>query len=119
MIPAAEAAVQRMLTKSFVDADAETVILQALSKVGNGAGGFRESRVPRAPQTMRLIPLGSGQERTLTDGSVVSAQYALLGYYGSAMERLDEFTLAGKNYRIVFVNENREYETKGEAILVG
>jgi hypothetical protein len=119
MIPAAEAAVQRRLTEAFVDADAEEVVLQALVKVMNGAGGFSTSRIPRPPQIMRLSPSGTGVERQLPDGRIVTSSHTLLGYYGTVMDRGDWFTLGGREYEIVFVHENQEYQTKGEVILRG
>jgi hypothetical protein len=32
------------------------------------------------------------------------------------MERWDTFTMAGVRYQVVFINENRTYEVKGEVV---
>lgn len=119
MIPAAEAAVQRQLTAWFIAADVEAVVLERPTKTSNGAGGFKKTFAPLAPQEMRLIPQGSGVERNLEDGRVVASTHVLMGNYGADMLRGDTFSLGGRDYEIVFINENREYEVKGEVILVG
>lgn len=119
MIPAAEAKVQRAITKAFVDADSETVVLNARQKVDNGAGGFRWTETPRQPQVCRLNPLGEGAERLGSDGRMVSSTHTLVGYYGTIMDRFDRFTLGGRDYEITYVYENREYQTKAEVISLG
>lgn len=119
MIPAAEAAAQRSITKAFVDADAETIVLKARVKTANGAGGHRWSDTPRQPQTMRLNPLSEGAERLNSDGRMVQSTHTLVGYYGTTMERFDRFSIGGRDYEITYVYENREYQTKSEVISLG
>lgn len=118
MIPGAEAEIQRGLTKWFVEADVESVVLRRRTKVSDGAGGFVMASSALAPQPMRLIPLGSPVERSTGDGKVVTANFALLGLYGADMARFDRFTLGGEEYEVVFLYENKEYETKGEVVIV-
>jgi hypothetical protein len=119
MIPAAEAAVQRAVTRAFVDADAESVVLNARVKVSNGAGGYRWEESPRPAQVCRLNPLSEGAERMSSDGRLVQSTHTLVGYYGTVMDRFDRFTLGGRTYEITYVYENREYQTKAEVIHVG
>jgi hypothetical protein len=71
-------------------------------------------------QTMRLIPAQDGaQERFTADGKAVRPTYMLQGRYDADMERWDTFVHAGHRYEVVFVNENRQYQVKGEVVYHG
>lgn len=118
MIPPKEAEVQRKLTSWFVDADVEEVTLERPARISDGAGGWVNSFQPWMPQRMRLVPGAAPVERLTSDGLLVTPNYTLLGLYGASMERFDRFTLGGVKYEIVFVHENREYQTKGEVISI-
>jgi hypothetical protein len=64
---------------------------------------------------MRLIPLGDGATlRTTANGEEVTPTYMLLGEYTVDMQRWDTFTVNGRRYQVVFINENQQYEVKGE-----
>ena len=121
MIATAEAAIQRQLTKAFIEADVLPVVLVRSTWTSDGGGGsVKGDPLPLAPQRMRLIPLGDGaQERFDANGESVRPSYKLLGLYDADMERFDEFVLNGSRYEIVFVTENRQYETKGEVAYRG
>ena len=83
---------------------------------------MRSNPVDLPPQRMRIIPLGEGgstPERFNSNGEAVRPTYKLLGLYDCDMERYDEFELEGTRYEIVFVNQNRQYEVKGEAAYRG
>ena len=116
-----ELAVQRRLSKAFIDADYLTVILERSSWVSDGSGGsVRQDPTPLPPQRMRLIPLGDGaQERFTANGETVTPAYMLLGEYTADLERWDEFTLNGRRYEVVFLNENQQYEKKAEVAYRG
>lgn len=118
-IPEAEAKVQRAITKAFVDADAEQIVLNRRVKVDNGAGGYRWEESPRPVQTMRLNPLSEGGERLNSDGRMVQSTHTLVGYYGSVIGRFDRFVLNGRPYEVTYVFENNEYQTKAEVVYIG
>lgn len=121
MISPVELAVQKELTKAFVEADVIVVTLTRSEWVSDGAGGsVRTDPVALAPQRMRLIPLGDGaQERFNSNGEEVRPSYKLLGKHDADMERWDEIILSGVRYEVVWVNENRQYEVKGEVAYRG
>lgn len=122
MIPAVELAAQRRLTASFIEADPLEIQLMRATRTPNGSGGYRTS--DPAPvgglQRLRLIPLQDGQtERYDANGKQVFPQYMLMGPHDADMQRWDTFELAGTRYQIVFINQNSQYETKGEVAYLG
>lgn len=119
-IEAAELAAQRLLTKAFIQADYLLVPLTRHVMMPDGAGGTEDVEVVLPEQTMRLLPLGDGAEERLTaDGRAVRPSYMLQGMHDADMERWDTFTLDGHRYEVVFVNENRQYQVKGEVYYRG
>jgi len=116
-----ELAVQRQLSKAFINADYLTVILERSVWVSDGSGGsVRQPPAPLAPQRMRLIPLGDGaQERFTASGEAVTPSYMLMAEHTADLERWDEFTLNGRRYEVVFLNENQQYEKKAEVAYRG
>jgi hypothetical protein len=115
-IEAAELAVQRNLTAAFIAADWMMVALERRTRTADGEGGYLEGpAVPLAAQRMRLIPRQDGSvERMTADGKVVLPAYSLMGSHDADMERWDEFEVNGHRYQVVFINQNRQYEVKGE-----
>jgi hypothetical protein len=113
---------QRANTVAFIKADSFTVVLERSVWASDGAGGtVKGDPAPLPAQVMRLIPLrdvGSVQ-RTTADGQAVEPTYALLGSYDADMERWDTFLLDDVEYEVVFVNQSRQYETKGEVFYRG
>lgn len=116
-----ELAAQRTLTRAFIAADEDDVVLGRRTRTANGSGGYVLSAPSPLPsQPMRLIPLQSGAtERHTLDGKLVEPTYALLADYDGDMQRGDLFTVHGRRYEVVFVNENQSYELKGEVIYHG
>lgn len=117
----AELAAQRRLTKTFVWADAKDIELVRTERVPDGAGGvILGDPVRLPPQTMRLIPGQDGaQERFTAEGVAVKPSYKLLGTHEADMQRWDTFELDGHRYEVVFINENRQYQVKGEVVYHG
>jgi hypothetical protein len=120
-IASGELAIQRRLTEQFIKADSLEIVLYRSTPVADGKGGYTHSApAPLPAQTMRLIPLGDGAtERLTANGQAVSPQYMLMGLYDADMQRFDSFTVGNDRYDVVFVNENRQYETKGEVYFRG
>jgi hypothetical protein len=116
-----ELAVQRKLTAAFIAADSLQLALLRTPAVPDGAGGVRSGPTQTLPaQTLRLIPLGDGaQERFTRDGVAVTPSYMLMGKHDADIQRFDEFTLDGRRYQVVFVNQNQQYEVKGEVAYRG
>jgi hypothetical protein len=122
MIPAAELAAQRRLTASFIEADPLEVQLMRSVRTPNGSGGYiTEDPAPFGGlQRMRLIPLQDGQtERYDANGKQVFPLYMLMGSHDADMQRWDVFELNGERYQIVFINQNTQYEKKGEVAYLG
>jgi hypothetical protein len=112
---------QRNLTRAFIAADEDAVVLERRTRTANGSGGYVLSAPAALPsQPMRLIPLQSGAaERHTLDGKLVEPGYALLADWDADMARWDLFTVNGRRYEVVFINENRSYELKGEVVYHG
>jgi hypothetical protein len=121
MIATAELELQRQLTLAFIAADSFSVTLMRSTLTANNSGGYKRSApTPLAPQTMRLIPSQDGSiERLTADGVAVSPSYMLMGRWDADMRRWDRFTLGGAEYEVVFINQNTQYETKGEVAYLG
>lgn len=111
----------RKNTTAFIAARPSAVILNRRAKTPNGSGGYvLGPATPLVSQVMRLIPMQPGAvERQTQDGKVVTPGYALLAVWDANMQRGDLFTLGGRRYEVVFIAENRDYETKGEVVYLG
>lgn len=124
-IRGSELALQRRLTKAFIEADAQEVVLLRSAVAADGEGGeVRGVPTPLAPQTMRIIPLQDGASagnttRLTADGEAVRPSYMLMGTYDADMQRHDTYSTADGRYEVVFVNANRQYEVKGEVAYLG
>jgi hypothetical protein len=116
-----ELAVERDLTTAFIAADQDEVVLNRFTRAPNGSGGYTLTGPAALPsQPGRLIPLqAGGPERLTLDGKVVEPAYHLLMDWGADMQRGDRFVVHGRRYEVVFVNENKAYETKGEVVYHG
>jgi hypothetical protein len=117
----AELEAQRTLTRAFIAADEDAVVLERRTRTANGSGGYvLGSPAPLPSQPGRLIPLqAGGPERHTLDGKLVEPGYHLLMDWDSDMARGDLFTVHGRRYEVVFVAENQSYELKGEVIYHG
>jgi hypothetical protein len=120
-ISQAELRAQRTITEEFIRADSLEVTLLRSTFTPDGAGGeVKGDPAPLPVQTMRLIPASDGaQERFTADGEAVRPSYMLMGKFDADMERWDELIVDGIRYQIVFVNQNRQYQTKGEVVYRG
>jgi hypothetical protein len=120
MIATGELEVQRALTASFIAADSLSVALQRNTKVATPAGGYKTIATTLSAQTVRLIPLGDGAtERLTADGKQVQPQYMLQGIWTADFARGDTFTLSGRRYEVVFINQNTQYQVKAEVYYLG
>jgi hypothetical protein len=120
-IATGELRVQRNLTLWFLKADGRNIVLQRRTRTPDGAGGTLVGEpVSLVPQCFRLLPQEDGATaRTTAEGEIATPEYMLMGRWDANMQRFDEFVADGRRYQIVFITENRQYETKGEAIFLG
>lgn len=121
-ISAAELAILREQTKSFIVADSKQLTLSRRVKTDNGSGGFTFEDIPMVfPQELRLIPLHGNMSptRETPDGEAVQPDYILLGEFDSSIERWDTFTDNGRRYIVLFVHEKASYQKKGEVKYLG
>lgn len=116
-----ELQLQRVNTLAFIGADSFRVTLVRQTATSDGAGGvLHGGDAPLAPQVMRLIPQqDGGAERMTTDGEMVEPQYVLMGRWDADILRGDYFLLDGERYEVVYVNQNTQYERKGEVFYRG
>lgn len=121
MIAAGELELQRRLTLGFLLADAQQIILQRPVRTSDGAGGtVVSSTISLPPQTFRLLPSEDGATaRTTAEGETATPEYMLLGRWDADLERFDEFQIGGRRFQVVFITENRQYESKGEVTYLG
>ena len=120
MISDVELAVQSGITAVFLQADVEEIELRRATQSDDGAGGrVASAPVTLPPQPFRLLPQEDGATaRTTAEGETATPEYILLGLPDCDMARFDEFTLKGRRYQIVYI-DNRQYEVKGEVIHLG
>lgn len=120
MIAAAELAVQMGITKAFINADPITISLSRSPRTPDGAGGMTVGTPVALPaQTFRLIPQEDGATaRTTSEGETATPEFMLMGNPGCDMQRFDEFTISGRRFEIVYIDD-RQYEVKGEAVYLG
>lgn len=116
----AELEVQRKLSAEFIAADAQTIVLQRPTRTPDGAGGTTVGTpVPVTAQVFRLLPQEDGATaRTTAEGESATPEFMLMGYWNCDMDRFDEFTIDGRRFQIVYIDD-RQYEIKGEAIFLG
>jgi hypothetical protein len=120
VIAPGELSIQRRLTRVFIAADSVSISLHRNEKVPDGKGGYRTVKTDLPLQVFRLIPSGDGAtERLTADGKQVTPSYMLMGEWTCDLARGDTFERDGRRYEVVFINENRQYEIKGEVAYLG
>lgn len=120
MISPTELKIQRNLTALFIAADRIELTLNRRVSIEDGAGGHELIWQPLLPQTVRMNPLQDRVgERVTADGVQVAPSYMLIGGYDLDLQRFDRFTIDGRRYEVVFIQENRQYEVKGEVAYIG
>jgi hypothetical protein len=112
----AELRAQRATTRAFIKADVVQVVIERAEYGSDGAGGeIKGDLEPLPAQLARLIPMQDGSTpRVVANGEQVVPKYMLMGEWDFDVQRFDEFTLNGRRYQVVFINENQQYEVKAE-----
>jgi hypothetical protein len=108
-------------TKSWLESDGETITLSRVTSIADGAGGFgRDTPTARSPQPVvlessnRQLP----QRRTV-DGIEVQPEYTMVGMWDADINRGDWFYKDGIKYEVVFVDDDKSYQTTAEVIYRG
>ena len=116
----------RKQTAQFIAANQLDLELKRQVVVADGAGGVEvDSTSTLSAQAMRLIQQAAGRfslERRTIDGQTVTPNYVLQGKYDADMKVGDTFTVGAevdKYYEIVWVREDRRYQTIGEVVYRG
>lgn len=95
---------RRQVLTAYIAADPVSISFRRYPKMDDGAGGWLKGAVQNiAPQTMRLVPykrrLSSLTDHT-ADGDIPHVQYSLVAMPDVDVERWDEFTLNGAEYKV-------------------
>jgi hypothetical protein len=80
------------------------------------AGGMVKGGVPETFDAVRRYFGGVSRDHRLVvnwKGKDVQADHVLIGMPDDSMAEGDIFTLDGRDYEIVFINNDRRWETKG------
>lgn len=114
----------RKQTAQFIAANQVNLSLMRREYVSDGAGGVEvDDEATISEQAFRHIQQAAGRfslEKRTIDGETVTPSAVLLGKYDADMKAGDRYSLEpDKWYRIVFVREDRRYETQGEVVFDG
>jgi hypothetical protein len=114
--------VQRRQTEHLIASDP---ILFALKRAGqlvsNGVGGVKRegdpSDTPPVPRFLSATTGASRFARTL-EGRRVEGDYVLIGVYDDDIRADDEFSAHGADFKVVWVEPDRRYQTKAIVVRV-
>lgn len=100
-----ELKIRRQNLVAYINADPVTISLRRYPRIDDGGGGWVKGPVQNiAPQVMRLVPykrrLSSLTDHT-ADGDIPNVQYSLVAPVGVDVQRWDEFTLNGAEYKVM------------------
>lgn len=114
----AELEVLRKQTKAFIEEYPLDIILQRNVATPDGAGGTKltPGPLPGGSQTFRQITQGTstGVFRRTLDGEEVAPDFVLLGEYDADVKSGDWYTKDGAKHEVVYVREDRRYESWAE-----
>lgn len=116
-------AINNRITRGFVQAWPEEIILQPNPRIKSASGGWTETAAgePRRPQRFALIVPGAGRQggdgHVITvDGQTLRLDYMLIGDRDVEVEIGDTFVNDGKTFRIVFKVPYNGFEVKAGAV---
>lgn len=116
-----ELAAQRRTTKAFIDRLPTTLILTPRSRVRKPAGGWVwEDQADRLPQVFTLIEHSGPPEMVRAqDGVDRRVEFELLGEWDSQMAVGDVFSHKGKDWEIVEMWFENDYERRARVTARG
>jgi hypothetical protein len=110
-----ELALQKKLTKQFIDSDPSTIKLIPRVKSATGSGGFKFTDQPaRPPQVFKLITMTDSTRPTSTvDGVERLIDFTLLGVHDAVVKVYDYWRDPdGTRYEVVELVPSNLYEVK-------
>lgn len=116
MLPAAKLAIQKKITKLFIDQNPVTISLipRVVSKTATG-GRLKTAGDPRDPLVVTLIePSDSGYRAPLmtSEGSQTTFDYMILAEADAVIEENDVFIYDGREYKITTLMHFNGYERR-------
>lgn len=114
-----ELRVNRRQTLAFIAANKEDItITRGGGRAPDGAGGWTKVPVgdPIPPQAFRLIPQGGNVQARNIDGEQIKPAYVMIGAHDADIKIGDTFTHSSRDYDVIFVREDRDYETWAEVV---
>lgn len=107
-------ATNRRLTKAFIDVRPATITLIPRSRVKKPAGGWVwEEQAPRAPQVVTISePPTLPRPTVTTDGVEREVDFILIAEWNAQVARGDVFVHKGKDWEVVDLYIDNEYEVR-------
>lgn len=117
-----ELRIRRNNLRAYINADPVIVSFRRYPKVDDGAGGWKKGPVQNiAPQTMRLVPykrrLSSLTDHT-SDGDIPNVQYSLVATIDADVQRWDEFTLNGAEYKVMGIEPKTQIRDIADRVTI-
>jgi hypothetical protein len=108
--------VMRRQTEQFIAVFPQEIVLTRSDMVSDGAGGVKATLVPLPAQTFRQItqPTNTTVFRRTIDGEEVQPDFVLLGEYDVDVKSGDWYMKDGAKHEVVYVRDDRRYETWAE-----
>lgn len=108
--------VNRRNTTYFIDQHPMTVPLTRPGKrVADGAGGYTTDPGPEVvPQKMRKIIQGGNVASRNIDGQEITPAFVFIGEWDADIKTGDEFKIDNIEYHVIYVRDDRRYETWAE-----
>ena len=116
-----ELEVMRSQTKQFIAHYPKDISLQRADMVSDGSGGVKATLETLPAQTFRQItqPTNTQVFRRTIDGQEVTPDFVLLGEYDVDVKDGDWYMADGRKFEVVYVRDDRRYETWAEVAYRG
>lgn len=115
-MPASENAVMRRQTTAFIAVYPLEIVLTRADMVSDDAGGVKGTLTSLSAQIFRQItqPTNTQVFRRTIDGEEVQPDFVLLGEWDVDIRLGDWYMRNGAKHEIVYVRDDRRYETWAE-----
>ena len=115
-MPASENEVMRKQTKEFIAIYPQSLVLTRSEMVSDGSGGVVGTLTSLPAQTFRQItqPTNTQVFRRTIDGEEVQPDFVLLGEYDADVKIGDWYMKEGAKHEVVYVKDDRRYQTWAE-----
>jgi hypothetical protein len=113
---------RRQVLAAYINSDPVTISFRRYPKIDDGAGGWYKGPVQNVdPQVMRLVPykrrLSSLTDHT-ADGDIPHVQYSLVAQPDVDVQRWDEFTLNGAEYKVTGIEPKTQIRTIADRVTI-